>query len=351
MGRQDERLGLYRQALIGAHPAKTVKNLFSDVRRVSHGEFVGEDVQRHLQGARVPIDRAEGHGAYDFYRLDHDFYMVVADSVYDSPRVEAVPGEGLVEFHLRLSGVLEMTLPGRFEPLIVTGPRLLVVYQPEGVDASERLRPKTRDLALSLFCRPAYLAELLRRNSIAGWPMLDEIEAHQGSKTVWYRSLPLAPGLLQVAMSLLQSRYRDGIRLLYGEAKALELLCEILSTPDTGITDDAPLLSEAEIRQLESVRQLLVKNLSTPATIADIARAVGMSQSRLKRSFKARYGASIFSFSLDCRMRHALHLLRARRMLVNQVAYEVGYRHQTSFSAAFREHFGFLPRAARKEMQ
>src|ERR1700738_4371450 len=119
MGRHDERLGLYRQALIGAHPAKTVKNLFSEVRRVSHGEFVGEDVQRHLQGARVPIDRAEGHGAYDFYRLDHDFYMVVADSVYDSPRVEAVPGEGLVEFHLRLSGVLEMTLPGRFEPLIV----------------------------------------------------------------------------------------------------------------------------------------------------------------------------------------------------------------------------------------
>jgi AraC-like DNA-binding protein len=35
---------------------------------------------------------------------------------------------------------------------------------------------------------------------------------------------------------------------------------------------------------------------------------------------------------------------------VGQVAHAVGYRHQTSFAAAFKEHFGFSPREARTKV-
>jgi AraC-like DNA-binding protein len=37
-------------------------------------------------------------------------------------------------------------------------------------------------------------------------------------------------------------------------------------------------------------------------------------------------------------------------MCVGQVAYAVGYRHQTSFASAFKDFFGFLPSKARTEM-
>jgi transcriptional regulator GlxA family with amidase domain len=46
-------------------------------------------------------------------------------------------------------------------------------------------------------------------------------------------------------------------------------------------------------------------------------------------------------------MRHAHQLLRANSMSICQVAECVGYQHQTSFTAAFRGHFGFLPSEAR----
>jgi AraC family transcriptional activator of pyochelin receptor len=39
--------------------------------------------------------------------------------------------------------------------------------------------------------------------------------------------------------------------------------------------------------------------------------------------------------------------LRADSMSICQVAECVGYQHQTSFTAAFRDHFGFLPSEAR----
>ncbi len=346
----DNRHGLYREELLGADSAGTVCKLFANLRQMNRGEYLGEDIHRGLEGSRVLIDRMQGHGIWELYRLDQDLFVVAADGFYDSPRIEAVPGEGLVELHIRLSGTLEMTLPGRIDKLVTTGPSLLMLYQPQGVDASERILPRRRDACVSLFCRPEYIADLLLRNSIGRWPMLDEIEARKDGKTVWHRQLPLSPGLLYVAKSLLQSPFRRGIRLLHAEAKALEILCEVLSTSDGDVAEDAPAASDAEIKQLESARQLLSTQLTDPPRIEDIARAIGMSQSKLKRSFKSRYGMTLFAYGLECRMKHALYLLRMRRMPVEQVAQSVGYQHQTSFSAAFREHFGFRPRSARKEV-
>lgn len=345
-----ERLGLFRQEFLGATRALTVQSLFSDLRRVNRGEFIGEDSHRHLQGARVLIDRSEGHAAWELYRLDQDLYMVAADGVYDTQRIEVVPGEGLVEFHLRLSGTLEMTLPGRLSPLVATGPCLLILHQRPGVDVSERVVPGRRDTCVSLYCRQEYLAELVRQNSISRWPLLEEIEARRPEDSVWHKLLPLSAGLMYVAKSLLQSPFRGGIKLLHAEAKSLELLCEVLSGNESGAADDAPVATDAEIRQLEAVRRMLATQLSNPPSTTSISRAVGMSESKLKRAFKARFGVTAFDFGLNCRMRHALDLLRCQRMSVGQVAHAVGYRHQTSFSAAFREHFGFLPRDARTDI-
>ena len=82
-------------------------------------------------------------------------------------------------------------------------------------------------------------------------------------------------------------------------------------------------------------------------TTSTLARRVGMSESKLKRAFKERFGTTVFEYGLECRMRHALELLRADSVSICQVAESVGYQHQTSFTAAFRDHFGFLPSEAR----
>jgi AraC-like DNA-binding protein len=86
----------------------------------------------------------------------------------------------------------------------------------------------------------------------------------------------------------------------------------VLNTAATEVSDAAGAITESEMRQLESARQLLTAGLSNPPTVNEIARAVGMSSSSLNRKFKARYGATIFDFGLDCRMRHPLYSLSAR---------------------------------------
>jgi AraC-like DNA-binding protein len=342
-----DKIGLFRQELLGADIALTVQNLFANLRHMNRGEFMGEDAHRHLQGSRVTLDTNRGHGFWELYRLDQDLYLVAADCIYDTAPVELVPGEGMVEFHLRLAGTLELSFPGQLNQVVVTGPSLLVLHQPDGVNISERCPARARDIGVSLFCSRDYLAALVRRNSICHWPLLDEIEASKNSRTVLHRLMPLSPGLLYVANSLLQSPFQRGVRLLHAEAKSLELLCEVLSLADIGVAESAPAITETEIRQLEIARNLLLTRLSNPPRIANLARMIGMSESKLKRSFKARYGVTVFELGIGNRMKHALQLLRCQQRSVDQVAQAVGYRHQTSFSAAFREHFGFLPRDAR----
>lgn len=324
-------------------------NLFADLRRVNHGQIIGEDPKRHLQGTRVLIDWTRGHGSWELYRLDQDLYMLAADGAYEEGNIEIVPGEGLVEFHIRLTGVLDMTMPGCPQPLRVSGPQLLIMYQPPGVNISERLMPKVRDTCVSLYCRLQFLAEFTRCSGVARWSLLEEIEKHDPS-VVWHRQSALSPTLQYIGKSLLENPYQHGVRLLHAEAKALELLCEMLATAQEQSSLLSSVISESESRQLDAARLMLATQLSTPARIRDIARAVGMSESKLKRAFKARFGVTIFDYGLECRMRHALELLRCKRMSAGEVAYSVGYEHQSSFSSAFHKFFGFPPSKARRAM-
>jgi AraC-like DNA-binding protein len=340
--------GLFREELIGSTPARTTATIFTNLPRVNRGELIADDPVRHSQGARVKIERNQGTGVWEFYRLQSDVYVLAADCVYDTARVETVPGEGLVEFHLRVGGELSLELAGESRRIKVSGPQLLILYQPEGIDYTEQIVPGRRDTCVSLYCKPEFLAGLVRRNGIGKWPMLDEIEAHARPTILW-KLLPLSANLVFIAHSLLDNPYRGGVRLLHAEAKALDLLCEVLHSAETGGADRRT-LSEREIRQLESARRILTTAFSLPLKLSDIAVSVGMSPSKLKRAFKSRFGITIFDYGLECRMRHAIELLRGRRLSVGQVAHAVGYRHQTSFAAAFKEHFGFSPREAKTKI-
>jgi len=104
--------------------------------------------------------------------------------------VETVPGEGFVEFHLRLAGILGMTLPGSSEGARVEGPRLLIMYQPPGVDSSECVLPGNRHMGVSLYCKPRFLAQLAQPTGISNWSLLTEIARHPPT-SVWHQQSEL----------------------------------------------------------------------------------------------------------------------------------------------------------------
>jgi AraC-like DNA-binding protein len=336
--------GLLRSALVGQKPAGTLRELFGNLRELTRGELIGEDPDRNAEASRLRVDRTDGHGSYELYRLDRDLFILTIDCLFDSVREEIVPGEALIEVHICLRGRLTLQTAPHRPPVVAEGPCLLLLYQPAGADVTERLEAGMRYTGLSLYCRPSFLARLLHRNGIADCSLLRTVELNDG-RTVWHETRPLSAALHYMAAGLLQSPYRQGFRLLHSEAKALEILCQVLSpAPDESEHTAA---TTTLVRQIDTVRRILGTQYAPIPHISELARRVGVSESKLKRAFKEHFGTTVFEYGLECRMRHALELLQAKAMSICQVAESVGYQHQTSFTAAFRDHFGFLPSDAR----
>jgi AraC-like DNA-binding protein len=304
---------------------------------------------RNLIGARITLTPEEGQGYWDFTQLGDNIYVVVANFAYKDPRLELVPGDGLIQFYFKLSG--EMTLGvSRTDPLKLNRPALLVYSQPEGVDYQEWTAPTARERSVAI----TLSAKSLMKNFLPGVMVAPErLEGLLASAPgrIEYTLVPMNSLMFELASRLVDNPYSGQLALVNAEALTLELLCAAISSFSTLNDTSSERYSERTLRRLHAARAILMKDLSPVPTIPKISKAVGMNSTSLKRGFKAVFGETMFDFSVRCRMQHALMLLREQQMPVARVAEAVGYSHQTSFATAFRRHFGMRPRETRSPVR
>jgi AraC-like DNA-binding protein len=331
--------GLFRAILAG--PGHTLADAFANLEQAPQVERMARHLKRGLLGARVTLPPDEGEGYWDFTRIRDDIYVVVANFAYKDPRVELVPGDGLVQFNFKISGDMSLAV-SRTEPLRWNRPSLLVWAQPTGVDISEWTAPSARERFIIISLRPEFLAEHFLTSSVDVPEQLQAFAATMPEK-INFCQRPLSAQTFDVATRLINSQFSGPLGLVYTEALALELLCCAVGSFASLTGAPSEEYSDRELRCLHAARNTLMRQLAPAPTITKLARSVGMAKSTLTQGFKAVFGETIFEFSLRCRMRHALTLMRDQSWSVAKVSEAVGYSHPTSFTTAFRRHFGMRP--------
>lgn len=148
----------------------------------------------------------------------------------------------------------------------------------------------------------------------------------------------------QAATMLAQLLATPGTSPLLVQAAAMEFLAWQLRLYNQG--NRIPAIPARERRQLELAHEWLLKDLSSPPTISELARQVGLNQLKLKRGFKLLFGDSIYALFLKKRMQRARELLQEQS--VTETAVQLGYSNVSHFSACFRKHYGVLPREVRR---
>ena len=73
-----------------------------------------------------------------------------------------------------------------------------------------------------------------------------------------------------------------------------------------------------------------------------------VSESTLRRLFKAYMGKSIYEFTKDTKILYASHLLMTTNAPISEIGYQVGYESPSYFTKTFREVFGISPQEYRK---
>lgn len=237
--------------------------------------------------------------------------------------------QDLIHFSYLFEGGAEVGWSGQSHQL--GAGNLLASYAPQ---ARFQLQLSPRYQNIELMVRPQLLAELAGEE-------YDALALHI-REGFCFRVGPGCPEADRSARSLARVLRQPDISPLLRQAAALEFLGWQLQSFNQARDSGLP---RQERQQLARARAMLLQDLTTPPTIAALAREVGIGQLRLKRGFRLLYGDSIYACFLRHRMERARQLLE--RHSVTETAVAVGYSNISHFSACFRKHFGCLPRDIR----
>ncbi len=154
----------------------------------------------------------------------------------------------------------------------------------------------------------------------------------------------MTPQMAQITETILQDQFSPALSRIYLQAKVLELLAlffdQLLKREFSAQPEN---LNTQDVEKLFEVQKLLLDSVEDPPTIHAISREIGMSESKLKKTFKQVFGHSIYQYILLNRMQKAKHLLDTRQYNVTEVGSRLGYSNLAHFARAFKKQFHVSP--------
>jgi AraC-like DNA-binding protein len=100
-------------------------------------------------------------------------------------------------------------------------------------------------------------------------------------------------------------------------------------------------------RHLLRAKDLADARYFDPLTVADLARAAGLSPAHFSREFRGAFGEAPHQYLLTRRLERAAALLRNTDRTVTEICFAVGLASLGSFTTSFRRVYGAAPLAYR----
>lgn len=153
----------------------------------------------------------------------------------------------------------------------------------------------------------------------------------------------------QTIRNLFQELYHVpyAIQQSYCRLKIVEILL-LLNTIDYKKQKKKVCFPKKQVEMVKCIRNELIQHLQETITIEEISAQYAISQTLLKRIFKAIYGTTIRQYIQEYRVEEAQRLLRDTNENIVEIAMLVGYSNSSKFSAAFKKHTGILPKEYRR---
>jgi AraC-like DNA-binding protein len=305
---------------------------------------------RTLRSARAAAHRAvreylpakEGEGYWDYFQLSDELSISITDATYRNDHWISVEGGHFFKVRVLLSGRL---LRANGE-LMLQGPQaqLHVCAGERGGGYAIAAGAATR--LVVLHCAPELLTHRLGFGpGEAPYPL--QTLTDRGAAGGLAVKIHLTPELLRAAQWIDASRFTvlPAVRSVYLEALAMQLLCHTV----TELAVQEPHESSGgmtarDVKRIYEARDHLAQHYASPPTIPQLARMVGMNQTKLKAGFKQIFHLTIYAYILQRRMEATAQMLVEREFSVAEIAYRVGYEYPANFSCAFKRYYGCSPR-------
>jgi AraC-like DNA-binding protein len=156
-------------------------------------------------------------------------------------------------------------------------------------------------------------------------------------------ALTFTPQMVAIIQSLWNCKLTGGLRSLFMEVKMQELLLmqwEMFTQP----RPSSPVIKHKDdVEKMHLAKELLLKDMCNPPSLATLARLCGLNEFKLKKGFKEVYNDTVFGYFNAVRLEQARQLILDADKTLSEIAYETGYAHSQHFSRAFKKKFGVTP--------
>lgn len=187
-----------------------------------------------------------------------------------------------------------------------------------------------------------YYFQLINRHSSLHEDFVNQID--KGDYTSFApQDLFVTPEMMKIINELKDVQKSGELRRLHTEAKIMELLIYQLEQLNTQDEDQNKKLKSADIEKLEQARDILEKDFVNPPSQRELAQAVAMNESKLRKEFKEYFATTIYDYIVRLRMEYARTLLLDQKKTIYETAVLTGFNHQNNFSSAFKKYFGISP--------
>ncbi|GAB3420733.1 helix-turn-helix transcriptional regulator [Niabella aquatica] len=159
-------------------------------------------------------------------------------------------------------------------------------------------------------------------------------------------TVEITPAIYNAIQDVKNCSYQGLTRKIYLESKAYELIALINEQAESRKTDHN--LNRADQERIREAAAIIRNNLERPCSIIDLARMVGINQTKLKSGFKSIFDNTVFGYLQEVRMHQAKKHLLDTQLSVQEISLLLGYQNTSNFSSAFKKIHGFSPMKLRK---
>jgi AraC family transcriptional regulator, transcriptional activator of the genes for pyochelin and ferripyochelin receptors len=205
---------------------------------------------------------------------------------------------------------------------------------------------------IAIACSREYLIDHFKLN-VDRVPLAYRPIFHSKAGSLSALKLPARADLMLAADQILSCRYQEPLRHLYLNAKAIEMVCGVVAQIN-GLSPNARLNSsptQSKRAAIETAGIIYRREIFSPPTIEHLAARVGLNRNDITRGFREVFGMTPHAYGNLHRMEEARLMLEDGQLSISEVARRIGYEGYSSFSRAYRAHFGQCPSSTKPKLK
>ena len=293
-----------------------------------------------LAEAVAPAIQDVVQGNYKLFSLSPYILIAIYDLQFKSELEVPVPGEDYLAVSFLVEGSMTFnTTSGRYEGHQSS---LYLTSLGAGDRLTRHFDPGMRSQGVGMWVHRDILARQfgMEADRVAGRfkPLIE------GRETC-LMALPLTERMKVATKDMLCSSFSGWTEIQYLRSKVSELLCLVV---DALYDSSEHLLREMSLTtgKSKAIGKLLATlngNFVTPPSIDQLSKLTGLSRTVLCQTFKQVFGVTIYDYIRERRLDAARELLLTGNHSILEIAMQVGYENQSSFSRAYKTRYGLSP--------